>query len=450
MIFNFENYTLSDDEIELQRKPSPLGTAIRVRITKETFQRLAGEYDSMRPKQSWDWFCLDRPRIVCRVRRDNDIEVREQKVKVSLDGVENSEWRIVRCDNFERVIWRPAEESWRHRLYTNGILVAAWHYNFDRNWFSSVPELKQPDVLVIDPSSNLELRLTRDDVVGEPSYRKAVQRDALLDHCAWLLSQAGTPPKDRTPFEAPMWEKEKYMSPGDGVVSGPSYIVTENGLVPFTPWHLHRADVRKLTVYFTSTNSYFPGDDNEKLIHFSPTTIFNHDLLPTPYASMVLNPFGGFGPISHINIAIDEFYYFMKPILGPDAQWVLILPANIANRLNDKSLRCSQQIGERLMRTPLTPSDDAWILIRFGAADPDVSPLASVILQPNSPIQSNNAIRGFAQFTLRHTQSAPEDELAKIWLELGLPYVLPFEASRRRELCAKAESELLRHTARYS
>nr|WP_114366737.1 hypothetical protein [Bremerella cremea] len=437
---------LSDDEIELKRQVSPLGTSICIRITKEAFESLAGKYDPMRPQRSWDWFCLDSPRILCRIRRGDDIEIRPQSVLVSLNDIDHSEWRTVECDAFDRVIWRPANESWRHRLYANGILVASWHRNFDRNLFSDVTELKQPDVLVIDQSSNLELNLTRNDVIGVPGYKEAVERDALLDHCAWLLAQAGMPANDREPFQAPMWEKQSYMSPGDGVVKGPCYIVTEKGLVPLTAWHVHRAGIRILTTYFTSTNSYISDNKNDQMVHFPPKAIFKQDMLPTAYASFVLDVFGGFGPVSHTNVAIEEFSRLITPIIGQDAEWVLVMPTIIADRLDVKGLR-SPQLGGGGIRH-LTPA--GWSVLG-GDSYTDVSSLLSLVLGPNSPIQSNNAIRGFAQMTRHASSSQPkEDKFASVWAELRLPDVLPFDAALRQKQCAHAELMLAKHIARYT
>ena len=265
---------LDDDEIELLRRRVPIGTTVRVRIDEATAERLRNA------QSSWDWYCLDNPRIRRITRQGEEVKQLKCELTVSLNTTSTTGWREVFVHGISQCLWRPRREYHLHTLYCNGIKVATWHRNVDKNYFSDLPELKQPVVLVIDRDAVMPLTITRDALTAEPPYVAGVRRDMLLDHCAWLLGQSAWPPDRRQPFRAPTWELYRSMHPGDGVVESAVYVVATNGLVPTTKWHLWNARVELLTAYFTSPRSYVPSSNVSGHKFLSPDDVMANDNWP--------------------------------------------------------------------------------------------------------------------------------------------------------------------------
>jgi molecular chaperone HtpG len=429
---------LLDEEIELRRVPAPIGTTIRVRITQETFNLLADEKATPGRNRTWDWYCLDSPRVHLSVRRGDQLQVREQTVVVSLDAPERTGWRVVGSPESQRVLWRPGRDNWLHRLYANGFFVRAWHRNFDQNWFGNVPELKQPDVLVVDPAARLPLTLARDGLTTSPSYVEGVLREALLMHCAWLLAEAARPATERDPFQAPTWETRQSMQPGDGVVEGPGYLVTDDAIVPFAAWHLHHAGIRRLNVYFTSVNWHIRAGASRTI---SPSRIFHEGLVPSPYASVRVEPFGGFGEVPLAVVALSEFRSFMRRVVGQEAIWGAVVPGHMSGALYDASIR--SLFGERVEIGSVEGGDAApWSVYDPRSPLIDLAPVRDAVLDPSGRLRSTDAARGIAQFAPQWKAVPAEGAFGRLWEELELPPAIPLEENARRATCGRALEEL--------
>ena len=149
-----------------------------------------------------------------------------------------------------------------------------------------------------------------------------------MDHSAWLLDQAAAPGVQRSPFGAPMWEDNEYMSPGDGVVAGPAYFVAQDGLVPATHWHLRGAEVNGLTLYFTSRNSFV---GNGPFVALPPDEVVSKMPAVSARGALRVEVFGGFGGEPHVAVALRELTHFTTHLVGRNVRWAFTIPAYMAS-----------------------------------------------------------------------------------------------------------------------
>ena len=288
----------------------------------------------------------------------------------------------------------------------------------------------------------MPLTITRNELTETPPYIAEVQKSLLLDHCAWLLAQAALPSHERSPFNAPNWEAELFMYPGDGVVEGPAYAVLSDGITPLTGWHMQNAGISCLALYFTANNLFMgaPGGDFN---YYSPSNAMSEDLLPLPRVALRVEPMGGFGGESLHEVAIREMNRFMSKFIGYSSVCFVVHP-HMGSILYERRYLDRQEYQKDIHDE--IRSSSGWMCLRSSpdAPDPTLDPtnILQVLACANSHFKSSNAaIQGFGIYRIDWEKSK-QSLFSSVWEELNLPPIIPFDKVERNRSCARAYNML--------
>lgn len=383
---------LSDSLIELRRVPASIGTSIRIPIRAAVHEALASS-----PK-TWGWFALKEPRVV---RLIGDAAI-DSAVAESNHDLGRMPWRQVPFEGLERVLWRSGREA-RQRLWCNGLLIENAHETiYNRRYKGGGPWiLDTADVMVFDGRGRLPMAVTRDHLEGRAPYHDALLHDFLLDHCAWLLARAELPPAIAVP-QAPLWRHYDPMSPGDGTLTAPPYMEVEGGLLPWATMCIAASG--------TDTVIAFDGHPSPALEALQPGRAF---------ALVPMEIFGGFSPESRTSVATRHLRDFVRAIVPATS-------VDVLTQFGDDATKAFGIVG-------------AADGITWRSNDTRVD---AVVVAPLLPIASALARRYDANVVAFATvDPSPKprlDAFAEIWNELGLPAVIPRDATERERTCGQA------------
>lgn len=216
-----------------------IGTTIRVKLRPKVYDRLQSKKPHLR--QSWDWYCLDDPRVARRLGPSN--RKLEQHTVIKLKDLENySHWRKICPVGYEAVYWSYVNAP---SLTCNGIRVEKPHARkelVDENGY----RLSAPNLCVFDPDGVLPLNLQRDSLATTTyPFEDMLSEDVSKDFLAFLI--VNTPCGGAYAETAGM---RKYPGYSSGKFSSDlevlPWIITEEGMCPFSTWNLWRLDFGSL------------------------------------------------------------------------------------------------------------------------------------------------------------------------------------------------------------
>jgi molecular chaperone HtpG len=220
--------TVDSEEIELRRCPRPVGTTVRVKISREgVWDSLKkGEYDYEKRRSiemgSWDWYCLNDPRVLRIFEEGGKPKVLAQMVSVpSLESGPHEHWQRISHQDYSGVYW--TYRSRFPRLTCNGIRVidprSSDYYYSDQKleplWEGYPLALKCPNVSVFDPDGHLPLLLQRDGLATDRyPFHQNLLDDVLKAFLAFALVNAPQGPVTDAAFS------ESYRTWFEGFDSG--------------------------------------------------------------------------------------------------------------------------------------------------------------------------------------------------------------------------------------
>ena len=183
---------LGAHSIELKKATDlPIGTAIKVRISKRTYDLLA---ENAATRNSWDWYCGTSPRVI-RIIGGKELT---QGFSEPADNNLPPEWRRLTNAAYEDIKWTYSRQA--PKLTCNFIRVHNISGRYDDNelpllYSNSELDLATPAVAVLDPDGNLPLTLQR---TGLASYHfpfaEKLLDEVIKDMFAYMiaLSDIGT------------------------------------------------------------------------------------------------------------------------------------------------------------------------------------------------------------------------------------------------------------------
>jgi molecular chaperone HtpG len=251
--------SIDSSEIELQRCSRPVGTTIRIRISrKEVWRSLAEKGFSLEQgrnsgPETWDWCCLTEPKVA-RVIKTLKGTQEPLKQRFSLPVPE-----ALMPDFWHRIFHRDYSEiHWTYerapRLTCNGIAVVEprprdWQY-YPRDPIQSLWEIHPltlmcPSISVFDPDGHLPLLLQRTGLAtSKYPFHEEVLNDVIRDLLAYILVNAPQGPITQAPFV----ESYSKFYPGFepfGCKWLPMFSLSEGSSIA-DPWHLGAEEVRRL------------------------------------------------------------------------------------------------------------------------------------------------------------------------------------------------------------
>lgn len=160
-----------DDVIALVPCDFHHGTRIEIHISKKVEKELLRSMSYGR--QSWDWYCLEEPKVERRLVTRQGIKQLDQSLVVpSCDAeLSSTAWRRVNVDGYDDVMWSytaPATRSYSRTLTCNGILIDRGYHglNVSVSGILGAINASRPSVSVFDPDGRFPLNLQRDRISG--------------------------------------------------------------------------------------------------------------------------------------------------------------------------------------------------------------------------------------------------------------------------------------------
>ncbi|MGW2770049.1 trypsin-like peptidase domain-containing protein [Streptomyces sp. NPDC001275] len=436
-----------DDTTEIYRCRAPIGTTVRIRLDQQISAKLLENPDA------WDWFRNTEPTVVRGVvRRGEFLPIVNQLARLT----PGSHWRRLQLPPYGEVSWTPSPESFKSHIFVNGVRIVSLHRNFDKNVMEPVEQLKQPVIDIADRNSATAIRLTRDGFISYPEDAfRAVRRDAVADHLAWLALVAAQGRDARIPWESRLWEEHQYHpGSGDGVVKAAPFVVCESGIVPLHPALLHQAGITEVDLLLSRGGLTGVGEPEERLageqLRVTPAALLKV-LPPRPGRAIGLlkvDMFGGFG-FSPFAAGVSDAFYFASRALNASTgiQLLTATRGDAYARMNEGAqvqrwgdillLRDSRRISITSTSSKERRQKEQEIHERY-LRDTELVAAYSATLGSDGPESVRTVFKHVLAthcYGLLRAWLAPPgyqpDDLVELWQEYRFPPVLPFAAPER-------------------
>ncbi|MBF0518704.1 MAG: ATP-binding protein, partial [Nitrospirae bacterium] len=188
------NATIDTETIELKKTEGlPIGTTIKVRLRKGVASRLSNTESENAQKSSWtnwDWYCLEKPKVVRRVK--DKAKAKKLKQQYTFPSEEDDimshlQWRRISRPDYPCIDWTYKYSG----LVCNGIKMKI---HTDGSSVSFKDNKKQchlgepSSISVFDPDGNLPLTIQRDSLItNTPPFTDNLYEDICKGFIAYLL-----------------------------------------------------------------------------------------------------------------------------------------------------------------------------------------------------------------------------------------------------------------------
>lgn len=198
---------LEHGPIELRYTDQPVGTVIRVLVTKDVFKRLTAKarYRRWPDYDHWDWYQGSQPTVL-RFIGDSDKPIRQHVVLPGPGSTLSAEWSRLSHEDFADIHWTFGKRTGRARLPNlscNGIRIGQPRQDhIDETDLPNLAEtthlrVRQPHLSVYDPDCNLPLTVQRYSLAtDELPFRRELLSQVLKDIIAHAVVQMGDESRD--------------------------------------------------------------------------------------------------------------------------------------------------------------------------------------------------------------------------------------------------------------
>ncbi len=242
--------TIDSSEVELTRCRRTVGTTIKIKILRHTWQQLTA-------RQTWDWYCLPDPVLIRKIVSAKETELLKQAYSLPPPGSQLPDhWHRISHPDYSDVQWTYHSAP---RLTCNGIKVLEASSLFDLSWSefgrifaldsrdpiedlweSESLSLKCPNVSVFDPDGHLPLLLQRTGIqTRKYPFQSNLFDDVIKDFLAFALTHAPD-----GPMNDPLHSNEYavwYQGIAKRSQSWLPFFSLSEGTSLTDSWHLHAA-----------------------------------------------------------------------------------------------------------------------------------------------------------------------------------------------------------------
>jgi molecular chaperone HtpG len=436
--------SIDSSEIELRRCSRPVGTTIRIRISREEIWKSLSQsgYDWPEGRKTgpaaWDWYCLSDPKVVRRFKRNKGPqESLKQLFSLPLPKSSMPEsWHQISHPDYSEIHWTYRKIP---RLTCNGIKVvepsaSEWDYYYTRDpihglWETYRLTLLCPNVSVFDPDGHLPLLLQRTGP-ATPKYpfHENLLSDVVKDLLAFVLVNAPEGPIT----QASSAESYSKFYPGFATRDCKWLILFSlpEGSSIVDPWHLQSKDVKRfdralLVPLLREMPSSLSATDYSVPDLIIP---FKAQYGPQDSRAWLRSVLGG-----------TTDYYF-GPAMGLKRKGCRLL-------MREKTLKEFKQPGLiaqyywSVIEEESCPN--GWIVLRSGdCTGPSLNfqKLAA---------STAGGIEGLAEWYLSQDQPETKDlsPIAKSWMEIVGAPIIPFDVEERRTKLHRAYDLLKNYIA---
>jgi hypothetical protein len=442
--------TVETEFVELKKHDRPVGTTIRIPVSKDIAERLSECEDSRRarirrqealaeiqssddeepPREAlvnqedqkrsdWDWYCLACPSLK-RVAFGRELE---QEYTLQDDLESDANWRLVRHADYGGILWSYSKAP---SLACNGIIIPRCD---DREW-TRTWGLNRPRLQVRDPDGNLPVNLQRSELQtrGFP-FAEELGLDVARSFCAYALSKL---PAGIDSLASALTSMPRIKSPY--LPRGRLYGITEwlfskDGVSFLDPELFRMTPCRALLIVRVGTNSgkhphlkvpllsslaYMIGDRSENLYQLDNhlrevTTLPRGDYHWTNYW---LN---GRFESERVFSLLGEFNRTGTRVLLPKSAVDRYVHVKTAKKV----WRAAKQIDWE---------SNGWVLASFGSCDEPVFSFRDYV----DASQPENDTDTISECYFEKKAESGSSRLAKEWLKVFGRPLIPFGPEERR------------------
>ena len=422
------SFSSQSTDIELQIiKNAHQGTIIKIDLDEEAFVKLAGKQLSANPgaeRLSIDWFVQSYPRLSVRLIRDNKEEFLKPKYQIP-QNLSDSTWRefTLKNDSGIGVQWSREMNNSHLEVHLNGIFVQSQHYQDFRREYGR--DLRPPVVNILDGKNVIQIKSTRDKIIGDIQIKEALIDELMIDYISWLIFQASAPTVLLDPFGAKTWDINWYEGgSGDASSKRSDFLICKTGLIPFTAWNIKNSERDRISCLISG------GHNPSFKAYLSP-------LSEAPLFFEIFDIYGGFSE-SRESVLGRYFFHPTGSEYYQTKSWTLFCHES----LMDKML-----FPKNINRTAAI---NGWIYLSNSNKILKNNLLEKQVIE-NSNTQ-NSGTQGigkssefFGLFNIEVGKSESEkrhsfynnystNRFEEIWKEFQLPPIIPFELETLKEI----------------
>ena len=247
--------TLDEETIQIERKPLPVGTTVRILVRGEratVLNNWFGSVSRFNEPEAKDMYCLASPRVK-RILKPGNWTLKQQFLLPEPGCTVPPNWRSIRHKDYQEIHWTYEKAPY---LACNGIIVSSEKteaYDDRGTWdtwwqeWEGVP-LAPPNVSVFDPDGKLPLTLQRTAIARcTCPFGKALLEDVVKDYIAFLLVRGPTRFSPTVLCEDYL-KQYRHPSFGDGARLQHCFL-THNGFGPLFTSNMMRKGIKRVFVF---------------------------------------------------------------------------------------------------------------------------------------------------------------------------------------------------------
>lgn len=409
--------TVESEIIPLKRINRPVGTTIRIPISKTIAAKLSSQPRSKYDTDGWwDWYVFSQPSLK-RVAYGKELA---RKYVIESIGDDIPEWMRIDSRDFSGVFWRYGSGP---QLTCNGIVIPEDSYSV-----VNVKSFRTPNILVNDPNGKLPLSLDRSELsTRQVSFADDLALDLTKYLCAFALSRL---PTSLGTFKAAFKELkkcrfDKLHGYGDGFAA--PWLFTSEGVGLYHSAVLHRMRVAKV-VLLRLAHRFHRLDVFEELLSSDTAYAFgqpeatNGGLVEWLDAALNANP-------DKLDVKARREGSLFSP-----ASKLLMDSARLGTRLLTtrfaiESLEERQRLTGLLKRTKIEWETNGWVMLAIGDISATTFPFHRFAKQIRAP--RNGTLLVEATIDSRSPTASPLPLLVDRWMQVLGQLLVPVDKSAR-------------------
>jgi molecular chaperone HtpG len=252
--------TIDTDIIEIRRIERSIGTTISIKIDNE----IAEDLKMDRNKDKWDWYCLDDPKVVRKIKSNDGEKELSQRYHLPACGSElNQDWRQLEATEYQDIHWTYSNAPY---LVCNGIIVTQTDsllpgelspFNLLERKYEP---LSLPKISVFDPDGKLPFNLQRTSITqSDYPFGEQLVRNMTRELIAYMLVNAPNRPFEYIPNYrcSPLDFNSTKTHYQHEFITYP-WFYTGQGVSFVDNWHIGNAGIQHILL----TANVFYGESN--------------------------------------------------------------------------------------------------------------------------------------------------------------------------------------------
>lgn len=160
------------DDIPINPTHCEIGTTISIEITEELYKKMSTTHISHR----WDWYCLDYPKVIRTVKKEDKENILSQSSLVPKigDDITDTSWHRIEHEDFDDIFWSMHfDKSYIINdfpsLVCNGIKINISRSGIKANIAQSPFDIRNKDIrlVIFDQDGRLPINLQRNGLTTE-------------------------------------------------------------------------------------------------------------------------------------------------------------------------------------------------------------------------------------------------------------------------------------------